>query len=232
MKELTNGIRFSAWNDSGRKMCCISGNIEGSKLSYISFYFTHDEFREFANGRESFSDIAHNLRTYGEHCMFFDLPDFVSTHGVAQLPYIRLTIPYFIRNVLLRWAERRWKDDASRDYYKPREEILITPERASRWLKLYGQAKGNVRLDMDDLTRNFLEEKLSEPNSNLRENIDRLVSIARNSTYKFYQTGIVRLSKDWNGFFFNILTPRGLSSLNGGVINHGTKDEPRWSIHT
>jgi hypothetical protein len=95
----------------------------------------------------------------------------------------------------------------------------------ARWLRLYGLGKGAVDLTMTDDTRQFLDQKLSEPDSNLGDRLEQVKRIARNSTHAFFQTTAMRLCKDWDGFTFSV------PGLFGGIVNHG-RERPDWSIHT
>lgn len=229
MNKLIN-FSFSAWRDGNRRACCIEADVPNSKIHRISFYMGADEFRAFCKGTaESFNDIQHNMRSYfGDHCTFYDMEFLTSEHGVMQVPYVNVSIPRFVRKALLRWAERRWKEET----HMERPVIKISQERAERWIRLYGQGTGKIEIKMDETTKNFLNEKLVEPDAESLQNmICRIESIARNNTNTFFETGIVRLWKDWDGFNFAVEKNK-RRFLYGGIVNHGRDGKPDWSIHT
>lgn len=233
MHQLSN-IKFSMWTDGRRQMCSIEAAIpdklQNNGLRYISFYMTAEEFESVCNyGPVMISDVGHKLECFGDGVMFFDMERPTDTCGQGSFRYYNATFPVFIRKMLLRVARRVWKNGPQDE---TRTVLNIDPVRFVRWNKLYSCGSGRVELLQDDISRNYLEERLSENKTNLRENVDRLLLIAKNGTNRFWQTGKVRLSKDWDGFNFNILTPKGKSSLHGGVVDHGKNGKPAWSIHT
>lgn len=225
MNKLTD-FRFSAWVDGNRKMCCIEANVPNSKLGYISFYMTMEEFYNFTkNYFCSFNDLGHNLRTAGDFCTFYDLDFPSSDNGVMQVPYVNVNIPMFARKVLMKWAQKQWN---SLETHMERPQLNIDQKRLERWTRLHGRGTGSVVVEMyNDTTETFFKEKVEEPGSNLKDMVERLQTIARNSTRAFYQTAKVRLSKDWDGFYFVV------PGMNGGIVNHAREDSKAdWSIHT
>jgi hypothetical protein len=203
------------------RVCRLHADLpEGPGLSYLFFVMYECELEQFASPSCLLSDGYHKLEVWGDSCRFFDLELPGQKHGVAPIRYYSATIPVFVRKLILRMARRVWARESEEE-----TTIPLGPERVARWLRLYGLGKGTVDLTMTDETREFLEQKLSEPGSNLGERIEQLKTIARNGTRALFESTTVRLCKDWDGFTFS--TP----GLFGGIVNHG-RERPDWSIHT
>lgn len=224
MKDCKN-FRIEAWKEFLALFADIADDDGG--LRRISFYFLRKEFEAFVSGeRDSFQDISHHLHTFGECCTFYDMEIPMDARGIMKVPYYRMNIPFFMRNLMLRIAKRIWAADPDE-----RIEVRFSPERLARIERLYGIGKGQSKLDMQPETEAFFGECM-EKGGNFKDMIDRLLVIAQNTTTSFYQTGRVELSKDWDGFLFQIITPKGNRSMHGGVINHGRDGKVDWSIHT
>lgn len=223
-------IKFSMWTDGKSPMCSITADIpDNDGLRYLTFYMTAGEFETICDyGNIMVSDLAHKLEAYHDVLKFYDMEWPSEKSGSTQVKFYNADFPVFTRKMLLKIAKRVWFNGPQDG---TRTELCINPKRFERWSKLYSQASGNVKLVMDDVSKNYFEERLSEPDNNLRENVDRLLTIAKNGTRRFWHTGKVLLSKDWDGFYFRIIGPNGNCTLNGGVVDHGEKGS-KWSIHT
>jgi len=208
--------------------------VDGA-LDYVSFYFTHKELVSLFNrDRDIVTDLAHTCRSYGEILTFYDMPLEASPNGHCNVPYVNVAIPRYVQRVLLRAISRvlaRCVPGGERFLFD------IPLARRESWAKAYGQATGFVSVVMDDVTAkeydtSVLRDLCAQRDGRFSERIEHLRTIARNSTYSNRETAKIRLSRDGDGFFFQIVTPKGLTTLNGGVINHGTNASPDWSIHT
>jgi hypothetical protein len=228
-----SSLTLSAYAD-GRRMCRISAELKDLKdnergLRSLSFVFTEQELEQFAAYEAALSDITHQLRIWGDSCLFFDFGLPVYGRGVAEVPYYSATIPRFVRRILLRCARRLW----TRASEGGAEGRLVLDERRLRcWSGRYGTGTGQVVVAANEPTRDQLTRRLLEPATNLHLCIRQLKQIARNTTCAHFQTGTLELSKDWDGFFFRILSPRRRVTLVGGVVDHGRGNGPSWSIHT
>lgn len=236
MNTLTKFI-FSAWKDGDRKACMISAQIPGSKLRYISFYMSQKEFESFVTGTCSLVDGAHNLRSFGDNVMFYDLNFPTDSHGEMTVPYVSVNFPIFCRKILLRWAQKQW---GAVESHRDRPEINVSTKTLVRWSKNYGTCSGQVRLVVKDSAKEqFVTVKNNsyKHEGNFHDNLRKLVTIGKGYTSRFYETVDVVLSKDWDGFNFHFekYNPRGLSrpvGLYGGLVNHSRDSKPDWSLHT
>lgn len=229
MEQLSN-IKFSMWTDGKRHMCSITAKVPDKHqgLSYISFYMADAEFASICNYNNAMvSDIGHKLESYGDLLRFYDMEWPAEKSGQMTVRFYSADFPVFARKMLLKIARRVWK-------YGPQDEtrtvLDIDSKRFARWNKLYSVGSGKVELVMDDVTKNYFEERLSEPGNDLRKQVDTLLSIGKNGTYRFWHTGKVRLSKDSDDFYFRIISPNGGPILNGGIVFH--RSSKNWSIHT
>lgn len=224
-------FEFSAWVDGDRRACFIHTEIPGSALRMISFYMSQAEFEQFCSGYCSLNDIGHNIRSVGDFVTFYDLNFDTAAHGVAQVPYVNLQFPLFVRKILKRWADKQWK---STETHQRRPEIKVSNEKLKRWTKNYGTCSGKVNLVIREGSEEFFNQ--CNDSNDFKKNIERLMTIGKGYTSRFYERVDLFLYKDWDGFYFNFgkvkfngqIQPVG---LNGGLINHG-KEKPDWSIHT
>lgn len=210
-------LRFEIKVDGDSQYFVIRGEFHDS--GYVWFVLTGSELERWLNWRmESFKDGYHSMDCVGDICRFYDLEFPNTPSGTIQVKYHAVVIPYHVRKMMLRYARLVWVHlKASKQYC---HEVDVTA-RASKWVKLYGCGTGQVKLKMDVTCPPSAETQ-----------VDRLMSIARNTTSAYYQTATLDLSKDGNGFYFQVRTPRGRCSMVGGLINHGTQENPDWSIHT
>lgn len=208
-------------------------------INFLSFYMAETEFNGLFTGKlGACNDIGHNLRASGEHWTFFDLEFPRETRGVAQVPYVVVNFPHYVQKILHR-AVRLALCQCDRDPEPERENrvvIEIPWSVRERWMRRYGNSKGQVQIDVSPSASEFLREcatKAADLNdTTFVRCMEHLDAIARNTTYKSDEVGVVKLSKDMDGFYFEIYTPKGRRTLNGGVINHGRDGKVDWSLHT
>jgi hypothetical protein len=205
-------------------------------LNSVWFCFTAEEFyRVMRESTGTCSDIGHNVRRSGECFTFFDLDFSAQRQGIMHVPFVNVQISYQVCAILARAVRL-----AFRRVNSPGDSVKIDiplPLR-ERWAREYGRGKGSADLDMTPETAAFLAECESAPAPDeewrtVRSNVDRLIQIAKNNTYRRADRARVRLAKDWDGFYFRIVRPDGSTVLNGGLVNH-TRDggSPSWSTHT
>jgi hypothetical protein len=176
---------------------------------------------------DTFTDGYHRLATSGERCTFFDFQmDFPDDYGVAQVPFVNVTIPYTVRKIWQRVARRMWAATPNDDY-QPRQEVHFTEERFARWEKKYGQRTGSVNVEFDVKTAKWLETMMSP---NLIEKIKYVRNIPHNSTFASYQVAKLSLHiygddcLDWYAY-----NSHGKRIMNGALVHRGNDE---WSCHT
>jgi hypothetical protein len=212
-------------------------------LNYLSFYFTQKEFEDIFQQRTfSANDIGHNVRAAGEHWTFYDLEFSAKARGMLQVPFVVVEIPYIVQRILLRMVRRAWAKCVPDG---DRIEIVLPMVTRQRWLKTYGCGKGEAKLKFREWedrvttsageqvtkTQAFMLECEAAAGEKFKERVESLLTIARNQTIKRSETAHVEISKDWDGFYFQILRPDGKRTMNGGLINHGRDGQHDWSIH-
>lgn len=247
MNEL-KGLRFEVWLD-GTAFISIRAEDTGvpekdKGIHRIWFVMTAKEFRDAANGRTTaLSDGYHKAQVYGDLWTFYDQDSCGSRrYGSFECPFVRVEFPQTFMRAILRLAEREWArlrqidKDKRRD--EPRMMIHISPEHAAHVCRLYGQGRGKVEWVPREYraaeTREQLE-KLLATSADLRDKMDRLLAIARNSTRGFHQRAHVQISGTYTGeeyFDWCAVAPDGRTILWGGLINHGKDGVQDWGIHT
>ena len=206
--------------------CRKPGHMD-NPMNYISFYMDGADFIGLMDGtRDAASDLRHKLWRSGDLFTFYDFDFPLKAYGKVEVPFVTITIPFHVRRILARAAHMAWAKCRVDDN---RITLDIPWKLRQRWDNRYGEAKGRVVMDCDSVV-----DKLAKVgyNHKFEEMINRLRQIALNTTRRDSDTATVRLSNDMAGFFFNILDPKGRSALHGGLINHGTDENPDWSIHT
>ncbi len=205
---------------------------EGEGVKYLSFYFTLDEFNGLFTGKlGSCNDIGHNVRSMGgEVFTFYDMEFSSQSRGVMKVPFVNVNIPRYVSRVLMRVVRmtlRHCEPDGKR------KRVELSHANRERWLRQYGQGTGKVEIDVTSPeSAAFFTDCRTHGGETFTRCIEGLKNIARNTTYRHTDVGTVKLSKDWDGFYFKIITPRGSCTLNGGVINHGRDGGHDWSTHT
>jgi len=201
-------------------------------IRYLSFYMRLQEFEDLMDGKaSSLTDISHNVRRMGELYTFYDL-EFGAPHtfGAMKAPYVNIMLPHYVTRILRRAVRMTLRHCEPGGERKSVEVSVLNRE---RWLRQYGQGTGKVEIDVASPEgAAFFTECRTHGGETFTRCIENLKAIARNTTYRHTDVGTVKLSKDWDGFYFRIITPRGSCSLNGGVINHGRDGEHSWSTHT
>lgn len=205
-------------------------------LQSLSFFMTLDEFEGLMDGRlTGCNDIGHNVRACGDAFTFFDMEFPHDARGVLRVPYVTLSVPYYVRRLLkrvVRMTLRRCAPDGDR------LTVKLSPDNRERWARQYGPGTGEVAIDVvdrteDGLCRAFWEACGTLGGETWERSVDQLRRIAQNGTARHTDVGTVRISKDWDGFYFQILDPSGRRTMNGGLINHGRDGAaPSWSLHT
>lgn len=224
-----------------RDMIAIEGHPreQTQGLRYISFYLYREEFESIVNGKSSSAnDIAHNFRAMGDHWTFYDLDFSREASGIMQVPYLTVNVPKFIQQLILTVAKRIWAmyhkafdTNPSEAQYLDRVKLEFSQATRDRWVRLYGFGKGKVVLDIDPQVQERFDEHMK--NDQFQKRIEYLKQIALNSTIAFFETGTVKISKDWDGYYWRALNPHGQQRMVGGLVNHSR--EPGkfdWSIHT
>ena len=242
-------LRFEIWVDGYHDMCSIRAEVsdESPGLRWLWFVFTADEFRELVGGRGSTaSDGYHKLSTVGESWTFYDLEMPSKSSGIMSVPYLRVNFPRTFMRAVLRLVRKTWKSQRaalkngidSRDI--PRVYLEVSAKHREKSARLYGNGLGNVNVEYDDpTTAEWLSRCEKEGGETFNRMWERVKTIARNTTYGFHQTATVRISKDgrsWDdGFRWVAISPRGSRVMDGGLINHGGRENQpahAWSIHT
>lgn len=243
MKHLTN-LRFEIKSDKSSEW--ISIRADGPR--HIWFVVGRDELSDVCKGKtRALEDGYHKLAIDGDWWTFYDMEGFPrERHGVMHVPYIRVHFPRTFMRAVYRLARKTWQrqHDARKgldecEHWKvPEVRVDISPEHAAHIEELYGQGLGSVELNVTDGTTDFLNERLTDAvdkgDQTLFDMLDRVRCIAVNQTRGFHDTARVRLSKDWDGFFWEAYAPgRTRPFMHGGIVNHGAREGGHdWSIHT
>jgi hypothetical protein len=196
-------------------------------LTWISFLMIGDEGQDLFAGRAStLTDGYHSLRCFGELWTFHDTDHLYSgdSAGIAQIKYRRVTVPLPVQRFILADIE-----DAIRQYDaqvkaggKPQEICLDYQQRLSEWSAYYGRGKGRIVVNGPEDEIEAL--KGEETFDRSWESISRL---ALSETHSKDDEGRIKIYRESPNAFMWIA-----GSMNGGLINHGSKDSPDWSVHT
>lgn len=212
----------------------------------VWFVLYRNELEAILRGdRDCATDGYHKLQVYGDSWFFYDQELPSAETGEMKCPFWNLELPRTFMKAILRLARKTWgfmaqaraepKND--RRYDRPENvTVHVSGEEYARVCRLYGQGKGIARLVLDDTSADFLMscafDAADKGDRSLAQGFNRILQIAKNTTRGFHQTASVRLSKDYNGFFWNALTPSGKSTMHGGLINHGKEGSHDWALHT
>jgi len=187
-----------------------SGNTSLEIGTSPMFFMAPDEWVSFVKGGYTvFRDIAYVLVSDVSIVTFYDIPYVSGTEGKVEVYYHRECIPHFMRKAADRILKRK-------------QECEFSDADIKRFERRYTIGSGIAKLEISD--PEFFRE-CAKDQTFLRCQ-RQLVRIARNTTCRYWQKATIRLSKDWDGWFFQ------LPGLHGGVINHGRGGKPDWSIHT
>jgi hypothetical protein len=222
---------------------------EGSPgLRHVWFVLTRKELEKLIAGEiDTTSDGYHTVLVYGDRWTFYDFELPLNKAGSFECKYLAVDLPRVFMRAVQRLARKTWGlMKAARDadprgehtYDRPTSVRLdMTPAHVERALRLYGQGHGEVIFDFGDYkpeeTAAFMRECRAHGGSTFSDSLFRVQTIARNSTWSVFQRATVRMSKDWDGFYWEARTPRGRRIMNGGIVNHGARDGGHnWSVHT
>lgn len=187
-----------------------SGNTSIKLGTSPMFFMTPAEWASFVKGGYTvFRDIAYVLVSDASMVTFYNIPCVNGNQGTIQVHYHRECIPTFMRKAADRILKRQ-------------PECEFSDADIKRFEKRYTMGSGIVKLEISD--SEFFKECAKDPTFLRCQR--QLVRIARNTTNRHWKKATIRLSKDWDGWFFQ------LPGLHGGVINHGRDGKPDWSIHT
>jgi hypothetical protein len=204
------------------------------------FTLTEDEVREQLLQGYTAHDLLRRIEQSGDTLISYRVegmnyrgPD----HGKMEVEYDRLHFPIRVWVMLLRYARLvKPKLPAHEDRSGWHAiDLTLSLERRTRWAKMYGQGTGQVETVIDETTQQFLTECLTrdaDSKGRLEECVNGVHQIARNSTYSVFETAKVRMSKDWDGLYWEAYRPSGSRIMNGGIVNHNPDGSPSWSTHT
>lgn len=217
----------------------------------FSFYAETDKLCAFLRGGREAPDVLKDVFRvairFMERITFCDLAD-VMDKGEARptisvTPY-NMTLPYEAGRILADQIE------AAARGLGDRHDVSwgVTLEDRAHWMAFYGIGKGSVRIEFsNDAVKNKFEALLSEyaavPDRVLRDghviceetdtqrakrtwerSMTTLKAVAKNTTGKVTDVGVVRLGPDGRGFTFTA------GGMFGGLIWHVASGE--WSVHT
>lgn len=187
------------------------------------YSFTRQEFEDFCGERVNVFNYGSKFAKseFGRVTFFSFEPN--KDSGETSTNYVRFSLPLFGRKVLNRVVKAHWAK--FKDHVETKE-IVISAAQIERWEKKFSQGSGSAKMNIDRTSQEFLDECLAKDNGSLAESLSRLEAITKNATQRFWEVKEYRVSKDWDGFYFTV------PQFHGGIINHGSVDEPSWSIHT
>ena len=218
------------------------------RIDDIWFVMTKAEFWQATGDGGVIADISHRLDCGWSRWMFYDVPIPSQSTGSFTTKYLALNVPYVAQQMLRRITSRIWNQMTPEQIKREeRVSVLIPLETRNRWISRYGQGKGHVRFDLWDEDQSLYNETVTKDGS-FKKMIDRVTTIAQNSTHRFDETARLRLSWDGdrredgtrepNRWYWEAYAPRGQRIMNGGIIFHDNRSpgadpgEGHWSIHT
>lgn len=203
----------------------------GEALGTYWFLLSTRDIGDVLSGRvQSVNDIAHNARVFGDQWTFYDLDFPAKRSGEMTIKFESVTIPRLFLRAVHKWALKVLPtlDD---QHYEHR--ITLSKERRRRIVENLSRSTGEAVVDMNESATKLMEAWLKTEAGNLLERVEYLKVIAKNNTSCRWEKATVHLSKDWDGFYFDIRNSRGHRVMNGGIVNHAKDGErPNWSIHT
>lgn len=200
-------------------------------IHHVSFLFIGDEWRGmFEKFSYCAADIAHRVDTFGELWTFYDLNVPQNDLGKMVIPYLRITVPLPVRDMIKERIENaiaEWELPHAGVKDRTPIQIDLSPELAG-WAESYGRGSGVVELadTTDTATRDALGSFAGS------ESFDRcwevITNMARNTTHAKTDVAIVKVWLESGGRSFGWVA----GGMHGGLINHGSDDAPEWSVHT
>lgn len=257
MKDFT-AMKIEVWTDfqtgknPHRQMMAIRADLPKSEkgLSYIWFVLTRSELFELVHGRTSTAEDGYNkLTVHGDNWFFYKMECIPrAKSGDMAVPYCNATLPRTFMKAVNRLCRKTWGlqgkgyatvlDEKGNTYNLPdRIYIDISQKHRDHMTRLYGQGQGRVEIDFGDWKSEEIEAHwnkcIAEGGQKFTDSVERLLTIAGNSTWGFHQTARLRVSKDDRSFYWAAYRPDGKQIMNGGLINHSKEDDGHdWSIHT
>jgi hypothetical protein len=195
------------------------------------FIFELDELRQVCTRGGSVNDGIHNLRAAWESWFFYDLDTCPpASSGTMKVKYYTIPMPYRAAELLLAIVEDMIEayDLSAPTRWGTRDRLRVDlSEEYQEWTATLGQGKGSVDVVADEETLTRLAiDMWRDPDSTIDRCYDQILQIARNSTWSADDVAEVRISRDWDGYFWRAGGPA------GGLINHGSVHAPDWSTHT
>jgi hypothetical protein len=203
-------------------------------LRWQSFLLLDGECLELFRGEKTeFRDIVHNLHVFDESWTFYDLPCPSAARGEMSVPYNRIQVPHRVRHMIasdvseaIARYDQRIAAESERDRHRVESEILDYTEKLGEWSAEYGRGKGSVKLIAECSVRDRLGALKKCGGESFERSWASIEAIARNTTLQRSDVAEIHVNKDWDGFFWRA------GGTVGGLINHGTEEEPSWSVHT
>lgn len=226
-------MHIEVWSNDGSQMLSFRGESDSKPgLGYIWFVMFRREFESLVEGRISMAqDGNHKLDTMGACWTFLYMPVPSKSHGEMTVPYLRVEIPLFIQQLILRKAIHIWESQKGIKGQTVKVIIELSQETRDRWVRKYGQGKGKVRWNIHKNLLARVEEHKSD--EGFRNMLNRINQIALNRTEGWFDTAEVRLIKDLDGYWWSAINPKGQQVMNGTLVNHGArKGKFDWSLHT
>jgi hypothetical protein len=237
-------IKWTMYHDGQRDMSSISieRGDDAKGLKSVWFFLSREELHSLAYGTAScIEDGHHRLSLMSrDHCVFYDFCIPNKGAGVMEVPYFTANLPRVFWKFLFKMSCYVWKQSraaekevlANKGYWSSnRLEVSIPLETLARFQSRYGQGLGKI--DRQYSQRLLLElgtrpEKVdSNHYRSLKECVEKVERIARNSTRSVYQTVRCSIQNDMDGYFFSV------PNLHGGIVNHAARENGNdWSIHT
>lgn len=200
---------------------------EKEGLDYTWLCLSPEEFEKATHGSGIYQDGYHHAEVYGDTWMFYRL-EIQRGAGSVPVKYRNIDLPRHVLQDFAKLVQRKLP------YLKAEDEILVeyTQKARARLVRLWGQGKGKASLDMNEETAARFDEHRKTGGESFERCIEHLKQMAKNQTTSAFDTGVVRLWKDWDGYFWELRNMKGDCVLHGGLINHGKDGAPDWSLHT
>ncbi len=204
--------------------------------------FSHGELRDLVQKGTVVRDIYRHVAQEGDRWVIYDVSNIFCARevaGKATVNFCILQFPYFAQKVLLKYVDKLVHQLLTLPEEQRREGLILTLDqtRRERWCRLYGQGKGQLQERLEPVVEEHLARCLQEEQDvggkSLEFALESLRAMARNSTHTFFETAVLQLWRDYDGFYFEAYRPNSTRIMNGGVIKHKNNDGSfTWSVHT
>lgn len=168
------------------------------------------------------TDGFHRIDIAGDVWMVYDRPETGSDGKAARdvtMRVVTFRFPARAVETLLRFGKLLWAQPGAVEV-----AVTLSKARRERWLRLYGDGHGLV-----DQVKTDEANAIIAANPDIAGCVERVCSIARNSTRSLFQRASVRMSKDGPAdLYWTALSPKGRVILAGGIIRHSDG----YAIHT